>query len=70
MKRLTTTLTFTCLLASAQVGAEGAGGEQEGLMISRSGTQASFPGPAEYFTGSVRVDMLSQPTAPSRLSSA
>lgn len=74
MKRLTTTLTFTCLLASAQAGAEGvaAGPDdaQGGLVISRSGTQASFPGPAEYFTGSVQVDMLSQPTVPSGLSSA
>ena len=34
--------------------------------IKRSGTQPSGKGPAEYFTGSVRIDPLFQPTAPAR----
>ncbi len=31
------------------------------------GSQPSRPGPAEYFTGQVRIDPLFQPPAPSRL---
>lgn len=38
------------------------------LRISRAGAQPSARGSADYFTGSVRVDMLFQPTAPSRMS--
>ena len=34
--------------------------------IKRSGSQPSGKGPAEYFTGSVRIDPLFQPTAPAR----
>ncbi|GGC66603.1 hypothetical protein GCM10011504_50730 [Siccirubricoccus deserti] len=41
---------------------------QGGLRISRAGAQPSARGPADQFTGSVRVDMLFQATAPSRMS--
>ena len=34
--------------------------------IKRSGSQPSAKGPADYFTGAVRVDMLFQPAEPSR----
>ena len=34
--------------------------------IKRSGSQASVQGPAEYFTGAVRVDPLFQAPAPAR----
>ncbi|MBA5640224.1 cupin domain-containing protein [Duganella sp. LX20W] len=34
--------------------------------IIRSGAQAATPGPADYFTGSVRVEPLFQPRAPAR----
>lgn len=34
--------------------------------IKRSGTQPSTPGPAEWFTGRVRVDALFQAPAPAR----
>jgi quercetin dioxygenase-like cupin family protein len=34
--------------------------------IKRSGTQPSGKGPADYFTGTVRIDPLFQPTAPAR----
>ena len=36
------------------------------MKITRPGTQASRPGPAEYFTGSVRLDPLHQPEPPAR----
>ena len=36
--------------------------------IKRSGSQPSTKGPAENFTGNVRVDPLFQPTAPQRVS--
>jgi len=38
------------------------------ISVIRSGSLPSQKGPAEYFTGSVRVDPLIQPIAPSRLS--
>jgi len=38
--------------------------------IKRSGSQPSFKGSAEYFTGDVRIDPLFQPTEPSRVSGA
>ena len=36
------------------------------MHIQRVGSQASTRGPAEYFTGAVRIDSLFQPTAPAR----
>src|SRR5687768_17669728 len=38
--------------------------------IKRSGSQPSAKGQAEYFTGNVRIDPLSQPPAPARVSIA
>ncbi len=40
------------------------------MRITRAGTQPSQKGPAEHFTGSVRVDPLFQPNAPSRVAGA
>jgi len=40
------------------------------MIITRTGAQASSPGPAEYFTGSVRVEMLVAVQEPSRVSAA
>lgn len=34
--------------------------------IKRAGSEPSAPGPAEYFTGQVRIDPLSAPPAPAR----
>ncbi|WP_245632186.1 (R)-mandelonitrile lyase [Edaphobacter aggregans] len=42
--------------------------QQEAIRIIRSGSQPSRPGPAENFTGSVRVDPLFQANAPARTS--
>ena len=36
------------------------------MEIKKSGSQPSGKGPAEYFTGTVRIDPLFQPTAPGR----
>ncbi len=38
--------------------------------IKRAGTQPSSKGPADWFTGTVRIDPLFQPNAPARTSGA
>jgi quercetin dioxygenase-like cupin family protein len=40
------------------------------MEVKRSGSQPSAQGPAEYFTGTVRVDPLFQAPAPARVSGA
>ncbi len=40
------------------------------MKIKRSGSQASSPGPANYFTGTVRIDSPFQGTAPARIGGA
>jgi quercetin dioxygenase-like cupin family protein len=40
------------------------------MVITRAGTQASVPGPAQNFTGSARVDPLFGPHAPSTVAAA
>jgi quercetin dioxygenase-like cupin family protein len=40
------------------------------MEIQRNGTQSSYKGPAEYFTGTVRVDPLFAATAPARITAA
>ena len=40
------------------------------MEIQRSGSKPSGKGPAEFFTGSVRIDPLIQTTAPARLGGA
>ncbi|MFL6624746.1 MAG: cupin domain-containing protein [Sulfurifustis sp.] len=40
------------------------------MEIKHSGSQPSGEGPAEYFTGNVRIDPLFQPPAPSRVRGA
>ena len=44
--------------------------DPQDLVITRGGTQSSRKGPAESFTGSVRIDWLFQATDPSRASGA
>ena len=44
--------------------------EEGALRITRSGTQPPRPAPAEYFTGSARVDAPFQASAPARVSGA
>ncbi len=40
------------------------------MEIKRIGTQASAKGPAEYFTGTVRIDPLNSPPEPARVAMA
>jgi quercetin dioxygenase-like cupin family protein len=40
------------------------------MEIKRSGSQASAKGPADWFTGAVRIDPLFQPRAPARAAGA
>src|SRR4051794_11423084 len=40
------------------------------MNITRLGTQASGKGPADWFTGAVRIDPLFQPAAPARAAAA
>jgi quercetin dioxygenase-like cupin family protein len=42
----------------------------ENMEIKRSGSQSSTKGPAEYFTGAVRIDPLFAATEPGRVTSA
>jgi quercetin dioxygenase-like cupin family protein len=63
MKFMTQFITFSLLVASTvcadRISAAEAG--QKTQTISRAGTQASIKGPAEYFTGNVRIDPLFPP---------
>ena len=57
-----------CMLSSV---AQGQTSEDRGaIKIMQSGSQLSRQGPAENFTGSVRVDPLFQPNGPARASGA
>lgn len=60
MKALAAAATTLCMMQPALA--------QEGVEISRAGTRASTPGPAEYFTGSVRVDPVFPAKEPGRTS--
>lgn len=73
MKIITATMLSLTVAASAlaQTGAktEPAGAAKE-MVIARAGSQASYKGPAQYFTGSARVDPLFGAHAPSTMSGA
>jgi len=83
MKLLAATVMSLFLLASASVhanqarAASGSGAppvasneDSQRISITRGGSQPSGKGPAEYFTGSVRVDPLFKANDPSRTSGA
>jgi 4-carboxymuconolactone decarboxylase len=61
MIRFTATLTTLALLASAST-------EAQTMIITRGGSRAVRPGPAENFTGGVRVEMLFEAVDPSHAS--
>jgi quercetin dioxygenase-like cupin family protein len=64
---------FTATALSLLLGPAGtasASAEPQGMTVTRSGSQPSNKGSDQYFTGSVRVDPLFQPKAPSRVSGA
>jgi quercetin dioxygenase-like cupin family protein len=56
--------------APAEARAAQAKERQLKMDIKRSGSEPSAKGPGEYFTGSVRVDMLFRPQEPARTSGA
>jgi len=66
MKLLAATALTLSLFASSFAQAQGS----QSIRITRSGSQTSRQGPAENFTGSVRVDPLFQANAPARASSS
>lgn len=76
MKALVTTALALPLLALAAAqtrpgGSDGgsaasAAAAREGVRVARAGSQASTKGPAEWFTGVVRIDPLFAANAPSR----
>jgi 4-carboxymuconolactone decarboxylase len=71
MKLLAATVVSLSLLASASAQTNQAGAQASGsqsIRIMRGGSQPSRQGPAENFTGSVRVDPLFQANAPARTS--
>jgi quercetin dioxygenase-like cupin family protein len=73
MKLLVATIVSVSLLASAcshsNQGRVVASSEpSQAITITRSGSQPSRPGPAENFTGSVRIDPLFSANPPSRAS--
>lgn len=73
MKTLATTLTSLALLTSplaAGTSAAPPAQESQAVRVTRAGSQASRRGPAESFTGSVRVDPLFQAPQPARTSGA
>jgi hypothetical protein len=76
MKRLAATMLSLALVASAcahanRAGATGASAtDVQTITIARSGSQPSRQGPAENFTGSVRVEPFFNATAPARASAA
>jgi 4-carboxymuconolactone decarboxylase len=79
MRLLVATVLSLSLLASASAHATQAGAaappmasgpDPQTIIITRSGSQPSRQGPAENFTGSVRVDPLFQTHDPSRTSGA
>jgi quercetin dioxygenase-like cupin family protein len=64
-------LAATGSLAAAAAAGRAAAQERKGTMqVSRVGSQASSKGPAEYFTGSVRIDSRFQGSAPARVGGA
>ena len=61
MRLLAATVISLCLVASSSE-------SSQSITVTRSGSQPSRQGPAENFTGSVRIDPLFNANAPSRTS--
>ncbi len=70
MKKLIASSALLALLSpAAAMAAQGVDGA-EGIAITRSGSQASAKGPADWFTGNVRVDSPFAARAPGRMQGA
>jgi len=71
MKLITTTLVLAVTMCRASAQTEQRGGKQmQNITITRGDSLPTNPGPAEYFSGSVRVEMLFSVAEPSRISGA
>jgi quercetin dioxygenase-like cupin family protein len=68
--KIIATAASAVLLASAVQAAEPGGRVKTSQTVSRAGSQPSAKGPAEYFTGNVRVEPLFAPKEPSQYSGA
>lgn len=68
MKQLSLVLVSLVVSAAAPLQAQQAGGQA--IIVTRSEAQSSRQGPAENFTGSVRVEQAFQASAPGRASGA
>jgi quercetin dioxygenase-like cupin family protein len=60
----------TPAILRAQVDSDSTQTQQINMEIKRIGSQPSVKGPADWFTGTVRIDPLFQATAPARVSGA
>jgi quercetin dioxygenase-like cupin family protein len=67
---LLTALSFSLLGSATSPSQDTTQGGTKTLTIIRAGSQPSQKGPADWFTGSVRIDPLFNPQAPSDLASA
>jgi quercetin dioxygenase-like cupin family protein len=63
-------VTTAALTVSGSSAALDESAENDQIIITRNGSQASLKGPDTWFSGPVRVDMLFQPQAPARTSAA
>ena len=63
-------VTTAALTVSGSSAALAESAENDQIIITRNGSQASLKGPDTWFSGPVRVDMLFQPQAPARTSAA
>ena len=68
--RTTGAVLATPAILRAQADAHSTQTQQINMEIKRIGSQPSSKGPADWFTGTVRIDPLFQPNAPARTSGA
>ncbi|MCS3745258.1 quercetin dioxygenase-like cupin family protein [Xanthomonas arboricola] len=70
MNLFATAMSLSMMAATTAPGGEGNGGAQAPIRVSRAGGAASAVGPADYFTGKVRIDAPFQADAPARVGGA
>ncbi|KQR13639.1 MULTISPECIES: (R)-mandelonitrile lyase [Xanthomonas] len=76
MNLFATAMSLSMMAATTAPGGEGQGGEEHAgqtqapIKVSRAGGAASAVGPADYFTGKVRIDAPFQADAPARVGGA
>lgn len=70
MNLFATAMSLSMMAATTAPGGEGNGGTQAPIKVSRAGGAASAVGPADYFTGKVRIDAPFQADAPARVGGA